>query len=97
MLRARNQDIALPASVPRFFSAQVDTPDAWMVFRGNWSAPLQRRTVTFHADRCFCALLGRGGAGDPTIEAVGAHLIRNVQLPQPPPAATTTRMALAYA
>ncbi len=74
VVRARNQDIALPASVPRFFSAQVDDPVDWVRPRIEWSQPLQRRCITFKVDRRLCAEWGTTAQSDSSIEAVGNFL-----------------------
>ena len=46
-VRCRHNDLVIPPSVPRLFSANAADPQSWLGYKYTWSQPLQRRTVAF--------------------------------------------------
>jgi hypothetical protein len=53
-IRCRNQDLCLPAGVPRIFTANACSAVSWAGQRVGWAEPLQRKAVVFVITRPLC-------------------------------------------
>ena len=67
----RNQDGVLPAGVPRIFTANAESAQAWCGNRLKWSEPLQRKAVVFSIKQPLCDDSWRQQGGEAVVEDDG--------------------------